>query len=299
MLSFFKKKKKDTNSLKTDGQESAVHSSKLTGENAQESTEEVQTELSIHPSAAIPKEQMYVLRFLHNELPPLKANQLSLSGIEWDEQPHGLAVSAFVRNSVDKAIQLGEVRLILLNQTKQVKAKHTFNMKELGDIPAKSSRPWTFIFPAETVRPATVLEKENWTLAFDLSSTEHQLDLADAWEQALPEAEKQKLKEIVKKLGAPNQDELNFTGLQAKRSEDGKLRFTLLIRNGYDKNIQIEQLPLQVLDSKKQVIAEGQFNLDNLEVKANTTKPWTFIFQKELVKQEQPDLSSWTVQVKQ
>ncbi|WP_203363308.1 accessory Sec system S-layer assembly protein [Bacillus sp. REN10] len=298
MLSFFKKKSNDTNKLKNDGLESTVPSSKLIDNEMPESTEEVETPLSIHPAATISQEQMYVLRFLNNELPLLKANQLSLSGIEWEEQPEGLAVSAFVRNSVDKELQLGEVRLLLINEQEQVKAKHVFNMKELGSLPATSSRPWTFLFPKETVIPSVPLEKENWTLAFDLTSTKHELDLAPAWEEALPEQQKEQLRKIVAELGTPNKDELNFTGLQAHFSEEGQFHVTLLIRNGYEKNLKIEQLPLQVLDQQKEVIAEGQFHFEDFEVKANTTKPWTVIFHKELVTKEQPDLTTWSVRVK-
>ena len=40
-------------------------------------------------------------------------------------------------------------------------------------------------------------------------------------------------------------------------------------------------------------IAKGGFNLDQLEVKANTSKPWTFIFPKELLLKENMDLSKW------
>lgn len=298
MFSFFKKKQNDSDQLKNDGRESAIASSELTDSTDVESAEEVDTELSIHPSSNIPKEQMYVLRFLNNELPPLKANQLSLSGIEWDEQPEGLAVSAFVRNSVNKGIQLGDVPLLLINEKNEVKARHEFNLAEVGEIPANSSRPWTFIFPAPSIEKQVGLEKENWTLAFDLTSKEHKLDLSDSWKEALPEAEKEKLQQIVEQLGAPGKSELNFTGLQAGLAEDGKFHVTVLIRNGYDRQINIEKLPLQVLDSHKEVIAEGQFNVGNLEIKANTTKPWSFIFPKELLKNENPDLSRWSVQVK-
>ncbi len=46
--------------------------------------------------------------------------------------------------------------------------------------------------------------------------------------------------------------------------------------------MKLEQIPLIVEDASDEVIAKGGFKLDNLEVKANTSKPWTFIFPKEL-----------------
>ena len=67
---------------------------------------------------------------------------------------------------------------------------------------------------------------------------------------------------------------------------NGPLHTTLLIRNGSEKNMKLEQLPLIVEDASGEVIAKGGFQFDNLEVKANTSKPWTFIFPKELLLKE-------------
>jgi SLAP domain-containing protein len=86
---------------------------------------------------------------------------------------------------------------------------------------------------------------------------------------------------------------VNFMGLQAKKSEDGNLHVTMLIRNGSDKNIQLQQLPLEVVDATGDVIAKGGFALNDFEVKANTSKPWTFIFPSSLVLKEEIDLSVW------
>lgn len=297
MVSFFKRKGKSDADLKNDGRESAISAGDITGDDTVSSEEEVTTALSLHPSIAIPKEQMYVLQFLNNELPPLKRNQLSLSGIEWNEQPAGLAVSAFVRNTVDQEISLGDVPLLLLNEKNELKARHTFSLSELGALPPDSSRPWTFVFPS--VNKHVELGKENWLIAFDLTSGKHKLDLDPKWEESLPASEKEKLEQLVEKLGAPPKDELNFTGLNAQFLKNRNLTISLLIRNGYERNVNIEKLPLKLIDAAGDTAAEGQFNVGNLEVRANTTKPWTFIFPAALIKKEKPDLSKWSVHVTQ
>lgn len=299
MLSFFKRKGKTDTDLKNDGRESAISAGDITGDAAASNEEEVTTALSLHPSTTVPKEQMYVLQFLNNELPPLKRNQLSLSGIEWTQQATGLAVSAFVRNTVEKDISLGNISLLLLNEKNELKARHTFQLSELGILPADSSRPWTFMFPSASVNEQVELGKENWSIAFDLTSQKHKLDLDPKWEESLPASEKEKLEELVEKLGAPQKDELNFTGLSAHFLDNGNLNISLLIRNGYERNVNIEKLPLKLIDAASDTVAEGQFNVGNLEVRANTTKPWTFIFPASLMKKEQPDLSKWSVLVTQ
>ncbi|MCM3791570.1 accessory Sec system S-layer assembly protein [Domibacillus indicus] len=297
MFSFFKRKGKNDDTLKNDGREASVSAADVTGGETEAGTEEVTTDLSLHPSQTVSQEQMYVLRFLNNELPPLKRNQLSLSGIEWSEQPNGIAVSAFVRNTVEREITLGEVPLLLLNEKNELKARDTFNLKDLGSLPADSSRPWTFLFPAASLDPRVELGKENWSVAFDLTSRKHKLDLDEKWDKTLPEEQKENLKRIVEKLGNPAKNELNFTGLSAATLDNGDLTISLLIRNGYERNVNIEKLPLQLFDAAGDLVAQGQFNVGDFEVKANTTKPWSFVFPASLVQKENADFSKWSVRV--
>ncbi|UII55634.1 accessory Sec system S-layer assembly protein [Cytobacillus spongiae] len=291
MLSIFRRKNQDR--MKKTGLESSVSSEDLFQVSEESAEEEIFTDLSLHPSWNIQSEQMYVLRFLNNELPPLKPNQISLSGIEIRPDQAGVEVTAFVRNSLTKSIKFQEVNLLLLDSNKEVIAKHTFDLSELGDLPAKSSRPWSFLFPASALLKSE-FEKEGWTIAFELKK-KHQLDLHETWEQSIALEEKEKLEKLVQSIQPPKQGEVNFMGIQAKSADSGELHVTVLIRNGHDKNMNIQQLPLQVEDASGEVIAKGGFKLDNFEIKANTSKPWTFIFPSSLVTKEKPDLSKWKV----
>lgn len=296
MLSIFNRNKDQK--VKKTGKESHISSEELLDE-AGEQTEniEVNTALSVHPSWNLPTEQQYVLRFLNNELEPLKPNQISLSGIEISSLADGIEVTAFVRNSLDKGIKIGEVPLLLLDSDKKVIARHTFDMNELGEIPAKSSRPWAFKFPSSTFQQDS-FDRVGWTLAFELKP-KHKLDLPESWEKALPEEQKNKLEQLFKQVTPPKEGEVNFMGFQAAQNEKGDLSVSVFIRNGAPKDIRFEKLPLKVKDATGEVIATGGFALENFEVKANTTKPWTFHFPAELVQKENPDLSRWSVEVVQ
>lgn len=295
MFSFFKRNKNDK--IEKQGKDSVIPSKDLIDDEASVEEQEVYTELSIHPSMNVSTETQYVLRFLNNELPPLKPNQISLSGIELRAEEDQLIVSAFVRNSLSKGIKLEETPLLLIGPNGEHLARKVFNLAELGDIPAKSSRPWHFTFLLTDVISAEI-PSEGWKLAFEIKTpAKHRLELDEAWETALPAAEKEKLAGMVEAMSPPNPGEVNFMGLQATKNEQEGLNITILIRNGNDKNIQLHQLPLQVEDAAGEIIAKGGFALDNFEVKANTTKPWTFIFPKELVLIENPDLANWKVRI--
>lgn len=294
MLPFFKKKNGEK--LKLEGNESAVSSKDLIDQetNENDSEEEVSTDLSIHPLWNLPKEDIYSFQFLNQECPPLKPNQLSLSGINIMKDGDNYRVVAFVRNSLNKAIKLEETTLVLLNNNDEVLGRKAFNLNELGELPPRSSRPWNFIFTKKDLF-TEVIPSEGWKLAFQLqpSSRKHSLDLADSWEKSLASEDKQKLAEMVENLTPPKQGEVNFLGLQAKVSGEGDLHITMLVRNGSDKNINLEQMPLTVEDASGEVIAQGGFKLEDFTVNSNTSKPWTFIFPKSLVTKDEPDLSRW------
>ncbi len=293
MFPFFKKKQVDE--IKKTGRESSVSSEEFLDQQVEDQEQEIETALSIHPNWNLPKEQEYVFRFLNNDLQPLKPNQISLSGVELEQDNGSLQVTAFVRNSIAKPIRLEKVELLLLNADKDVIGRKEFDLSELGEIPAKSSRPWMFVFEQGTLASQD-MPSEGWSLAFNVSSMQpHRLDLAEAWKESLPEEEQNKLAELVKTLPKPKSKEFNIMGLQAKFLENGNLNITVLFRNGNHKGIQIQQLPLEVYDANQDVVARGAFKLEDFEVKANTTKPWSLIYPKEMILKENPDFSKWIV----
>ncbi|WP_017726084.1 accessory Sec system S-layer assembly protein [Halalkalibacterium ligniniphilum] len=292
MLSFFKNRD-ENEKLELEGQDSSVSSTDLLNEqSATSKNEEIHPELSFHPDWIVSKEDQYAFQFLNGECAPLKPNQVSLTGIEIqkDELKKELHVTAFIRNSLDKAISISETNLVLLDKDDKVVGRKEFDLKEVGEIPALSSRPWVFVFTEKDLFSKEV-PNTGWKLAF-LLEQKHKLELDSSWEKSLPEEQKDKLRQLVDQIEPPKKGEINFMGLQAQQ-KDEQLHVILLIRNGSEKNINLEQLPLHVEDATGEVVAKGGFKLDNLTVRANTTKPWTFIFPKEMVTKENPDLSRW------
>lgn len=290
MLSLFKKK----NVNKT-GEDTTVSSEELLNEAVETSVEEeVETKLFYSPAYEPAQELKYVYQFLNLELSPLNPNQISLAGVDLKQDEGKVIVTAFIRNSLSKAIKLQEMPLLLLGADGEKLGRKEFDLSVVGEIPEKSSVPWLFQFTSNDLAVEDELPKTGWKLAFELKTQKkHSLDLEESWANSLPEQDKVRLQQLVDGMAAPKPGEVNFMGLQAKKSDDGNLHVTMLIRNGSDKNIQLQQLPLEVVDASGDVIAKGGFALNDFEVKANTSKPWTFIFPSSLVLKEEIDLSVW------
>lgn len=295
LFSFFKKTDKK-------GTDSTVSSNDFLNINEDdEDANEIETTLSFHPEWKVPQEQEYVFSFLANDLEPLQPNQISLSGIDIDvESADGSwLVKAFFRSSLNQEIEVGEVELLLLDEYDKKVATKEFDLKELGSIPPKSARPWIFVFEQETTTTDTP-PTENWKLAFNLQSMmPHSLELDKAWDEALGDEQKEALEKIVADLPKLKSKEVNFTGFQTKVEEDGSLAVSLFIRNGHSKDVNLEKLPLEIIDATGDIVAKGSFELGPLTVGANKTKPWTFIFPKALIIKENADFSRWSARVPQ
>ena len=285
------------------GLDSTVESDEIL-ENGQAGSgdEDIETELSLHEQWSLTQEQEYVFRFLANELEPLKPNQISLSGIDIDLEPANGSwlVKAFFRSSLDQAITVGEIELLLLDEEGNTAASAEFDLNELGEIPARSARPWVFVFEKKD-QLAEEIPATNWKLVFNVHSMmPHQLELAPTWEEQLPAEQKEALANIVKDLPKLKPREVNIAGFQIQAQDAGTIAASVFVRNGHSKQINIEKLPLELIDATGELVARGTFDLDSpLSVKANSTTPWTFIYPKELVKKEDPDFSRWTIRVPQ
>ncbi|WP_025785971.1 accessory Sec system S-layer assembly protein [Sporosarcina sp. D27] len=294
-LSLFKKTEKT-------GSDSTIGSEELmAGTGGPASDEDIETALSLHPSWELPQEQEYVFRFLANELETLKPNQISLSGIDIDIEPAtgDFLVKAFFRSSLDQTITIGEVELMLMDEEGKTLGSQQFDLSELGEIAPRSARPWVFVFTKDNLFVEEP-PKENWKLAFNVQSmVPHKLELEESWETSLPVEQKAALEEVVGNLPKLKPREVNIAGFQVGKQEDGSIAASVFIRNGHSKQINIEKLPLELIDATGEVVASGSFDIGSLPVNANTTKPWTFVYPLEMVSKEDPDFSRWTIRVPQ
>ncbi|MEW5552329.1 SLAP domain-containing protein [Peribacillus frigoritolerans] len=126
----------------------------------------VQTVLMFHKGWDISKQEEYVYKFHHQRLPALKPNQISISGIKLTRVEDDVIIVAFLRNSIDKAVRFDIVDLLLVDGDGKLLAKKTFDLTELGEIPALSSMPWRFLFEEGDILVESIPD-EGWKIAFE------------------------------------------------------------------------------------------------------------------------------------
>jgi SLAP domain-containing protein len=126
----------------------------------------VHTALMFHKGWEISKQEEYVYKFHHQRLPALKPNQISLSGIKLTRVEDDVIIEAFLRNSIEKAVNFDIVDLLLVDGDGKFLAKKAFDLSELGELPALSSMPWRFLFEEEDMLAESIPD-EGWKIAFE------------------------------------------------------------------------------------------------------------------------------------
>ncbi|MET1181423.1 SLAP domain-containing protein [Peribacillus simplex] len=126
----------------------------------------IHTALVFHNGWEISKQEEYVYKFHHKRLPALKPNQISISGIKLTRVEDDVIIVAFLRNSIEKAVRFDIVDLLLVDGDGKFLAKKTFDLTELGEIPALSSMPWRFLFEEEDMLAESIPD-EGWKIAFE------------------------------------------------------------------------------------------------------------------------------------
>ena len=178
MLSFLKNlmgNKPTTNEVREQVQEESILSAADTEQSHQEEQQVqvestgVTTTLSLHESweSQLSAQEKYSLSFMAQELEPLQPGNISLAGTSLVPHDDGIEVVAFVRNSTDRPISLNEMTLVVLFGDQELFTRQSFDFSELGEIPPRSARPWSFVFAREHFLQVEVL-LVNWKIAFVL-----------------------------------------------------------------------------------------------------------------------------------
>ncbi|WP_100405489.1 SLAP domain-containing protein [Bacillus solitudinis] len=271
---------------KQHAQQTLVSAKALLGQDNVDSSEPlkkhslVDTPLSIPGNWNLSKEDHYALQFILQDAPELHENDIGLCGVSATPTSlGGYEVSAIVRNGSGKSISFSETSLVLLDKQGVVIARKLFHLEGLGVLPAFTSRPWTFAFEANDVTQQLESVK-GWSLVFDLSAERkyHQLDPRGDWSKHHSAYTVNLLLTAALKVSAPPFGKIRFHSLNVSKEENGLLLVTILIQNGNEHTLQLEQVPVELKAPDGTTITRSSFELDSLHVPPYTSKLITLLF---------------------
>lgn len=130
-----------------------------------------------------------------------------------------------------------------------------------------------------------------------LLQQKHKLALQSTWDRAISDQDRKIIQETYQDSPAPQVGKISYIPIRAGLNVHDNLFATVLIQNGSFEDLKIEQLHL-LFEESNTIIAEESFTISELVILANTSSPWTFIFQKENVMKSKPHFNSWSLRLK-
>jgi len=258
----------------------------------------VETQISIHPELEdrISKFQKECFEDEIGSLPPIKEGDVNISTDFIFDLGDKYEASIFIRNGLQKPINFEDVSFLVVNKNNEVLGSKIFNLREVGDVPALGARPWKIYFEKSEVN----LEAQNikeLSIIFDTRIKAEEtvkIEFENLPEGIQGEA-RRKFEKFLENLPLLRRGQVSMSTYSVEKTKDGGIATTIVIRNGANKEIKIEKVPLTIIDANERAVAAGVFYLDNVTINASKAKVYNFSFSKEELTEEEIDLSSWKV----
>ncbi|MBW9156989.1 SLAP domain-containing protein [Clostridium tagluense] len=175
-------------------------------------------------------------------------------------------VGVYFRNGLSKAINFDKVPLKILNSKDEIVANQTFELLEVGDIPAFSAVPWKLYFNKENVFTDSIDVQDGWHIVFD-TNIKALSTLKVEFENVPDKPEFNKLHKYLGKLSPMTSENISISLYEIQRINNGELVISLVIRNATVKKIKVEKIPITIKNNENdKIVAIGTFNVVDMEV---------------------------------
>lgn len=243
------------------------------------------------------KVQREILEEELDELVPIKEGQVNVAGIYVYDLGDKYEVKAYLRNGMKNEINFEKIPFKIINSKGELLASQVFDLKSMGNIPSYCARPWILYFDKENVF-VNKIPVDDWKLVFDNSLKALRNLTVDI--ENLPEGIDVKSKKVytdfLEELPALKEGEVSFSKFSIGINEHGYLLVTIVVRNGCNKGINIEKLPMTIKDQEGNFVASEVFNLEDLKVSPMKAKVCNFAFPLQIKEKAVIPLDSWQIE---
>ncbi|WP_391120079.1 SLAP domain-containing protein [Psychrobacillus sp. L3] len=248
------------------------------------------------------EQERYVFQSAHNKLKGLEPNQLNVHGVNLYKTSDGFIITAIIRQSLKKNLALGDIRLIVRDTEGKDIAKKDFNMEHYGELASLRARPWMFEFDNDSlfVPQDEITDQMEFVVVFEYqqkSVSHFTLQLDEKWSQDLTHDQKESLTKTLDSLNPIAVNDMSISAYNLEEQANG-VTIDAFIRNSFDKEVTLNNLPVQLFDAAGSLVAQYEFSLEQFTIISNHGRPVSLFIPKEIFKKVNPDWSSWKMEVK-
>lgn len=262
---------------------------------------EVSTVLSLleHDDNVMSDVQKEILEEEIAELEPIKENQINVSGIYIYDLGDKLEVKVYIRNGLSKSVNLEYVPFIISNSKGENLAYQIFNLESLGEIPSHGARPVKLYFEKKNVYVDNI-SMDDWNVGFD-TRIDVKRRVRVEYENLPRDIEVEEkiiFDNFLKEIPELNEGEFSVSTFSVGVQKNGNILVTLVMRNGTNKPIKLDKIPMSVKDANGTVVKSNLFELSDFEVSPLRARVCNFAFPTGLTLEQDAPLENWTVEFK-
>lgn len=258
----------------------------------------VDTELSIHPEIedSLSDFQKDCLEDEISALPDIKEGQIDVSTDYIFDMGGSYEANVFIRNGLKKPLSLEKIPFRIVDSEGKVLASKIFGLRDVGEIPPHSVRPWKIYFSKQEVA-LDGYDLRELKIVFN-TKVKAETTVKVEYEN-LPEKvslqNKEKYTKFLEKLPLLRKGQFSMSAYDISKKKDGGISVTIVIRNGSHKAVKVEKLPITIVGAKGEVAASGMFYLKDISVNPYKARIYNFDFERNEINKADADLSKWQV----
>ncbi|MER2006266.1 MAG: SLAP domain-containing protein [Psychrobacillus sp.] len=271
--------------------------------NQPKTSNRLKTLLEFSENWELDQQERYVFQYYHNKLKGLDPNQINIHGVALHKNNDGFIMTAIIRHSLQKKLNLQDIRLVVRNLDGKELARKDFNMEYFGVLNSLRARPWIFEFDSESllVSDDEIKDKMEFEVLFEIQEpavSDFSLQLDENWSNGLSEEQVSSLETSLAGMEPVTQNEISVSAFNLEEAEESVNVF-VIVRNAFEEEITISNLPLQLFDASGDLVAQLGFPLEQFVVGSRQARPISLSFPKNVFKKESPDFTNWNIQLTQ
>ncbi|EQB88390.1 SLAP domain-containing protein [Clostridium punense] len=192
---------------------------------------------------------------------PLDKNKVDITSTYITEHEDSVEVGFFIRNTLTTYVAFERVALCLKDEEGGVLTSQVFNFKDMTKVPPSSGVPMSINFKKN--ESFNFDKNKKYIISFDNADKMESYEGAGSEIENMPtnlsfESEREIL-DYANGLETLKANEISLSVFKLAQSQDRGIDITLLMRNGYDRNIKLQVLPVKVLNYNDTVIGKDIF----------------------------------------
>lgn len=230
---------------------------------------------------------------------PIKENDINISTSYVFDLGDKLEASVFFRNALNRKINFDKVPLSLVDNNGNIITNEIFSLRELGDIPPNSARPWKLYFSKENITLNDTPSSE-WKVVFgkNVQALNTVKVTYEDMKDNIDVVMKNHFQSYLESLPLLKKGQISINTYNAMLSDDEKINIVILVRNGTNKKVKLEKLPVTVYDKDKRVICSLYLDLKFLEVNPSKAKLYKLVINFDREKYSEYDFEKLYVEFK-